>query len=530
MTARSFITTLFRKNLRLPLKREPFRKRKKFQKDNSRTIEEADVTIFKQALDSLMEGVIITDAHQDHGIVYINQQFLSEIGYDREEVIGKNPRFLQGPKSDPSVVRKVRECIKKNEPFRGEIINYRKDGSYFHNLMTITPIMDHAGKTTHFIGLQSNINYRDDMEKEIRKTNELFNLAVQATKDVIWDWDLAGNRKQCQSSLENILGYGSDQISTDPEWFFSRIHEGDREQVYNTLDQCLKARKAFWEDEYRFLAQDGNYRYILDRAYIVYDTEHRPVRMIGAMQDLTNHKKLLDAQINLTNELSHSNKDLQQFGYIVSHNLGGSVASIKGLANVLELHYSKVPEETRVILTYLAKMAENLDNTIKDLVEILRIRTEFNELKEEIRFSEIVDQVQLTLQDQINSSKAEIRLDFSNAPSVRSLKSYVFSIIYNLLSNAIKYRSAKRSPQIMVRSYVDAPCIVIEISDNGLGIDLKNQRDKVFGLYKRFHPGIEGKGMGLYLVKTQAESLGGKVEVESEADEGTTFRIFFPMH
>jgi signal transduction histidine kinase len=112
---------------------------------------------------------------------------------------------------------------------------------------------------------------------------------------------------------------------------------------------------------------------------------------------------------------------------------------------------------------------------------------------------------------------------------VVSVRSYVQSILFNLLTNAIKYRSPHRPLEIEVFSYQEGNFICLGVQDNGLGIDLEKYQDKLFGMYKRFHQHIDGKGLGLHLVKTQIEALGGSIAVESAKGEGTTFKVMFPV-
>lgn len=485
-----------------------------------------DLTIFKKAIESLSEGVIITKAEEDNPIIFVNQQFLHETGYTKEEMLGKNPRFLQGPESDPEVIKKVKESIENKVYFRGEIVNYRKNGSCFNNLMTINPILDESGKLTHFVGLQSNVDYRIEMEKTLHLSNQRFDLAVKATKDVIWDWDIQKNIINWQSSLEEVFGYHLQRLESDPEWYFENIHPEDLENVRKKLHASFEKHENYWEDEYRYRNWDGSYKYILDRGFIVYNEKKDAVRMIGAMQDLTNYNQLLNEQITLSRELIHSNKDLQQFGYILSHNLRGSISSIKGLVNVLEIQKFQFPDDIKIILDHLGQVSENLDATISDLVGILQVRSNYSELRQTVYFNEILTQVTTTLQEQIIQSKAEIKADFISLPFITTVKSYLVSILYNLLSNAIKYRSPKRDLIISILTYEEEKCIVLEITDNGMGIDLDQQKEKIFDLYKRFHLHVEGKGMGLYLVKNQVESLGGRIEVSSNVDEGTTFKVY----
>jgi signal transduction histidine kinase len=112
---------------------------------------------------------------------------------------------------------------------------------------------------------------------------------------------------------------------------------------------------------------------------------------------------------------------------------------------------------------------------------------------------------------------------------MNTIKSYIYSIFYNLLSNAVNYRSDKRALHVDFKSSVEQDIVCIKVTDNGSGIDLERYGDKIFGLYKRFHDvSIPGRGVGLSLVKAQIESMGGKIEVLSVVDSGTTFFIYLP--
>jgi signal transduction histidine kinase len=144
----------------------------------------------------------------------------------------------------------------------------------------------------------------------------------------------------------------------------------------------------------------------------------------------------------------------------------------------------------------------------------------------EVNFEEELVMLKSTLEKEIAETHARIVADFSACPRVKTVKPYLDSILMNLISNAIKYRHPERLPVINIQtSFVDGN-VCIRIQDNGLGIDLHAYGDKLFVLYSRLHTHVEGKGMGLYLVKTQVTALGGKIEVESEPEKGTTFLVF----
>ena len=148
--------------------------------------------------------------------------------------------------------------------------------------------------------------------------------------------------------------------------------------------------------------------------------------------------------------------------------------------------------------------------------------------KEDVSLPDITALVLDNLQTDIKKAQAEISVDFSRADHLLSIRGYLHSIIHNLVSNAIKYRAPERPPCISIRTKEVGNCVCLTVQDNGLGIDFaKTPREKIFGLYKRVHTHTEGKGIGLYLVKEQVETLNGRIEVESEPGKGATFRIYF---
>jgi signal transduction histidine kinase len=226
--------------------------------------------------------------------------------------------------------------------------------------------------------------------------------------------------------------------------------------------------------------------------------------------------------------LTKQNQDLQQFSYIISHNLRAPVARVLGLVNLFnEEDYSY--HFNKEIMSHLKKTTNDLDTVIGDLTQIISIRNDLSKIKEKIDIIQLVTQEQFLLRDEIEKSKALIDTKGIKENTLFSIKSYVQSIIHNLLSNAIKYKSPRREPIIHVSTTIENDFICMSFKDNGIGMNLNNiDKYKIFGLYKRIHDHVEGKGMGLFLVKTQIESLGGKIEVESQLDVGTIFKVYFP--
>jgi signal transduction histidine kinase len=226
-------------------------------------------------------------------------------------------------------------------------------------------------------------------------------------------------------------------------------------------------------------------------------------------------------------ELIEQNNRLEQFAYIISHNLRSPLARIKGLSDIFE--YAKNQDEIADIIKMMASSTRDLDHVIKDLAYILEIQKLNTQVLSAINLTDVVAKTIRVLKQEIEETKTKVNIDFNNETIIMSLPQYVESIFYNLLSNAIKYRHTKRTPEITISTRKSDNYLVIDITDNGLGIDLEKYKEKLFSLYKRFHFHVEGKGMGLYLVKTQIGALGGKIEVTSQVNTGSRFSIFFKM-
>ena len=131
------------------------------------------------------------------------------------------------------------------------------------------------------------------------------------------------------------------------------------------------------------------------------------------------------------------------------------------------------------------------------------------------------------VEQEIANTKTQILTDFTRAADLHTVKPYLDSILYNLVSNAIKYRHPDRPPIITIKTEKLESELCLIVSDNGLGIDMDLYQDKLFNLYSRFHFHVEGKGMGLYLVKAHLVAMGGRIEIQSRVEEGSTFKAYF---
>lgn len=252
--------------------------------------------------------------------------------------------------------------------------------------------------------------------------------------------------------------------------------------------------------------------------------------------ELTEHNRQLEKLvqeksknlIDTNEELVKHNHELRQFSYTISHNLRAPIARLLGLTNLLNHQQDQLPEELKKLVRLVRESSLEFDDVVRDLNKIIDVRNEFYRIKEKVSLEQEFQVVTKTIGNEL-FNEVDLTVNFSNEPVIYTVRPIINSIFYNLISNALKYRSETRKLALSVRTLREDNFIVLEVTDNGMGMNLDSYGRDVFGLYKRFHTHVEGRGLGLYLVKSQIESQGGKITVTSQLNAGTTFRIYFKI-
>jgi signal transduction histidine kinase len=321
--------------------------------------------------------------------------------------------------------------------------------------------------------------------------------------------------------MYKILGV---EKTVDPskESFASFIHPDD-------LNASRKAFKSLKNDsmDYRLIRKDGTITYVSSEWRFKFDEANKPLRLYGVLQDITERKLAEMERIKMVNELMLRNNDLEQFAYIISHNLRAPVANIIGASRALNDIGLDI-EDKEILSRGINTSIMKLDEVVKDLNQILQVKGKINDIKEIVRFSDLVDDIKISIKNLLDKDDIEIKYDFAEVNELLTLKPYLYSIFFNLISNSAKYRRQHIHSFIKIKSRLQNNKAKLIFTDNGMGINLKKSGNHVFGLYKRFHnDNIEGKGMGLFMVKTQVETLGGKISIKSTENKGTEFSIEF---
>jgi signal transduction histidine kinase len=198
---------------------------------------------------------------------------------------------------------------------------------------------------------------------------------------------------------------------------------------------------------------------------------------------------------------------------------------------LLSLYNKENPldEFNQLLIEKFEEATQQLNQTLNDLVNVLVIKSNPNIERETVSFTDVFIEVKKNVDNLLYLQKGTINANFSEVDQIQYSRIHLESIFLNMLSNAIRYSSPDRNPEIKITSYKTEDWIIVEFEDNGLGMDLNRYRDRLFGLYQRFHGHKEGKGLGLYMTRSQVTAMGGKIEVESEPGVGTKFKIFFKL-
>lgn len=470
-------------------------------------------------IENISDGILLIDNRFNY--LYQSPAVEKIVGFTLEERKGKKATDLIHPDDlDKCASQYTLAQTNPGTPFHSAYRTKHKNGNYIWIEVSVTNLL-HLSSVRAFV-----VVYRDITERKLFEEKlALSSLILNSSHDAIMSISLEGIITSWNKGAEKVLGYTYEEAVGQSIYMLipPELHD---EEI--TLSTNVKDKKVIDRYETVRIKKDGS---IVDVSLTVSPIINELNEVIGAskiMRDISAQKASEYEKAQMMNDLIQRNKDLEQFAYIVSHNLRAPVANIIGVTNFMKMPDID-PEENSQMVSALNKSVVALDNVIKDLSLILQIRREINEQKTLIRFSEIMNEIQLAIENLIKKENVEFVLDFSEIDEINSIKSYIYSIFYNLISNSIKYKQLDVEPIIKIKSYLIEKHIVLVFKDNGLGIDLKKNKDTVFGLYKRFHSHTEGKGMGLFMVKTQIETLGGKISIRSEPNRGTEFKIELPQ-
>ncbi|MBU2927559.1 sensor histidine kinase [Winogradskyella psychrotolerans] len=334
--------------------------------------------------------------------------------------------------------------------------------------------------------------------------------------------NLDGNWLKVNESVCDIFGYTRWELFNMD--INNIVHAQDLGVHAEKFENLISGKINKYRVKQRYFHKNGSILWMLISVSLVYFKEGR-AHMIWQFTDITNRKKSEDKFLTMLSVAKEQNERLTSFANIVTHNLRSHAGNLASLTDFLEEDYANLKANENYQL--LKQAIGNLQETVSHLTEVAKIREIEDSKMETLNLYDYIEKATYNIIALAQNAEATIYNLIDEEVFIKGIPAYLDSIILNFITNAIKYKSEKRKPIIELSSECQNDFVVLKIKDNGLGIDLEKFGDKLFQMYNTFHCNKDAIGIGLFITKNQIESLGGKVEVESIVDEGTTFKVFF---
>ncbi|WOK05315.1 PAS domain-containing protein [Imperialibacter roseus] len=418
------------------------------------------------------------------------------------------------------------EMARKGKHDTREWTYSRKDGTTFPVQLVVTAITDEHSKIVGFLCVATDISQMTKARLALAESEERWQFALEGAGDGAWDWDLAKGSIFISPKSKKMLGYASHEVRNAPEGWAKLIHADDVPTYQKNLDEHLQGKAEIYSTEYRVLCKNGEYKWVLDRGKVTRRDENgRPLRIIGTHSDISQAKEKEKALKSTIDIIGEQNRRLLNFAHIVSHNLRSHSGNFEMMFKMYDV--AEDDDERKEMLAHIRTISEKLSETIHHLNEVVMVQTSIDLQRQNINLYSFAEKTREVLTANISSKNAHIANNIPRDIVINYNAAYMESILLNLLSNAVKYSHPDRDPEVRLTAYSEKNYTVLEVADNGLGINLHLHRDKLFGMYKTFHPNKDAKGIGLFITRNQIEAMGGKIAVESEENRGSVFKVYF---
>ncbi|QMU29030.1 CHASE domain-containing protein [Adhaeribacter radiodurans] len=501
------------------------------EEQKARTALEESEDRFRNMADSA--PVLIWMNNTDNKITYVNKQWLEFAGQTLEEALNNGWDKVVHP-DDREKIKAI--YVNARKSLVSYAVDYRikrHTGTYRWVASKATPRFDAKGQFLGYIGSISDITERKEAEKRLKENADLLNqifLEVPAIVSLIRATDhvylLANPMFSMLHGNRPLLGRNIREANPDLEKLGFVEH----------INRVVATGKPFVGNEVLITFENegesrmGYFNLVLQP--LTTGRNQVAVILLFAVEVtelVESRKKLLSTNEELQNtnvELRRINNDLDNFVYTASHDLKAPIANLEGLTTDLKYTLrNQLGGDEQLLLSLISDSILKLKRTIVDLTEITKAQKEASAPKEFLYFKEILDDVLSDLQPMINQTGTQLHINLE-AEKVYYARKNLRSILYNLISNAIKYRIPEKTPDITLSTTHTGNLIKLMVKDNGLGIR-SDQQSKLFGMFKRVHTHVEGSGIGLYMMKRIVENNGGRIELESEAGQGSTFYVYF---
>ncbi|WP_157886763.1 sensor histidine kinase [Hymenobacter sp. PAMC 26628] len=465
-------------------------------------------------------------ATADGQLEFVNERTAEFLGEDAASRGGLNDwRRAVHPNDQAAVLARWEQAVAQGSPFEVEMRLLRHDGTYRWMLAQAEPARDAHGHVLRWYGTNTDIHQLRTLTRQLVSREQEFRFLVESLPHLVWAATADGRFTFVNRHWVDYTGLPLDQ--TQNGWA-QLLPPEDRTTTVQEMATHWASGRAFELHTRLRDARTGQYRWFVHRGQPLYDARGQFVRWYGTSTDVDDAVRtqgLLEAQ---NQRLTRANQDFDNFVYAASHDLKQPINNMAGIFEELtRTAYFRDPEAGQLV-TYFERALAQIYSTIDDLTAVVQLQRPQPALPEPVDLAQMVRAIVHSVQNQVLHLRAEISLDVERCPTVPYVRAHLQSLLFNLLSNALKYAAPGRPPRIAVGAVPDAETgrPVLTVRDNGLGIDLDRFGPQLFQQFARFHAHVDGTGMGLYLVNRIVESHGGRLEVASVVDAGTTFTLY----
>lgn len=484
--------------------------------DITQRIQSARTSLLLSAIVDSSDDAIISK-NLDGVITSWNKSAERLFGYSAAEAIGQTVAALLIPADrqdeEPNILARLA---------RGERVDHfetrrrRKDGTLLDISLTISPVKDDQGRIMGASKIARDITGRKRAEAQLRLSEERFRHLAEVGPQIIW---LSGAEGELEFVNQRWVDYsGLDLEATkDPAQIASRLHPED--DVFAHWQRCVAAGKPF-ELEARLRGKDGQFRWFMMRSVPVRDERGNVQKWFGTSTDIHENKLL---QL----ELKRANQDLEQFAYSASHDLQEPLRSVKIFSELLYSRYSdKVEGQASEFLANVREGAVRMEMLVRDLLTYTQT-SKADKPAEPVDSNAAFQTALANLQGAVAETSATIHCD--PLPWLPVNSTQLQQLFLNLIGNALKYHRPGVPPVVDVTVRQENRNWIFSVRDNGIGIEPEFQ-EKIFGLFKRLHTREEysGTGIGLAICQRIIERHNGRIWVESQPGEGSTFYFMLP--
>ena len=482
-----------------------------------------------QLLEAIPDSVIFTDLKGR--IRYWNRGAEELFGYSAQEMIGQTPAVLY-PDTGSRLLAEDLETIMAGREYVDTWQGRRKDGATVWVDIKTTLARGADGEPLGIIGVGKDATKRKQAEDALTKSERRYRLVSQASREALWEWDLATGQVSWSAGAEVILGFDPETLEANGA-LAARIHPDDRPRIEEGLTEAIAGEAVFWSDEYRISRRDGSYATVSDRAYVERDPDGRPVRAVGAMADVTSRKQ--------AEEHYRQTDRLDAVGRLaggIAHDLNNMLMSILGSADFVSRRLAPdSPEVTELQrLTLAASRSAKLTQQLLAFARRDMINPQAVDLN-----AVVTDAVSLLRPLLRRSIGLELELA-AELPSVLADKSRLDQVVVNLVLNArdamphggrvvLETSSVMLDPVYLERhaqvNIKPGRYVMLAVSDTGHGMD-RETLSHIFEPFYTTKPVGQGTGLGLASVYGSVKQAGGLVWAYSEPDIGTVLKVYLP--